>query len=167
MYKWEAGAALELIERERLRDDSDITDKINEGTPVSEMLNEVSVDPELQARLITLLGLGPLLDRGFRKLSTGETRKVLITRALSSIPAMVIIDGPFEGLDAQTVPLLDEILHKVSAWTPLILNEGFSRIIRCRIFDSAPENEVKKRPLPFRATRRSISVSTGLPTATA
>ena len=93
----------ELIDRERLRDDSDITDKINEGTPVSEMLDEVSVDPELQARLIKLFRLDPLLDRGFRKLSTGETRKVLITRALSSKPAMVIIDGPFEGLDAHTM----------------------------------------------------------------
>ena len=111
----------ELIERERLRDDSDITDKVNEGTPVIEMLDEVSADPELQARLISLFRLGPLLDRGFRKLSTGETRKVLITRALSSKASMVIIDGPFEGLDAQTVPLLDDILHKVSTETPLVL----------------------------------------------
>jgi len=111
----------ELIERERLRDDSDITDKITEGTPVSEMLNEASLNPELQARLIELFRLESLLDRGFRKLSTGETRKVLITRALSSKPPMVIIDGPFEGLDAQTVPLLEDILLKISAETPLLL----------------------------------------------
>ena len=31
----------ELIERERLRDDSDITDKINPGTPVRDMLNDI------------------------------------------------------------------------------------------------------------------------------
>lgn len=42
-----------LIERERLRDDSDLTDKINDGTPVREMLNEVSIDPELLTKLIT------------------------------------------------------------------------------------------------------------------
>jgi len=111
----------ELIARERLRDDSDITDKINQGTPVSEMLDEFSADSGLQAELINLFRLEPLLDRGFRKLSTGETRKVLITRALSSKPAMVIIDGPFEGLDAQTVPLLNEILYKFSVDTPLVL----------------------------------------------
>ena len=94
-----------LIERERLRDDSDITDQINEGTSVLEMLDEVSTDPDLLARLISLFGLESFLDRGFGKLSTGETRKLLITRALTSTPDMLIIDGPFEGLDAQTVPL--------------------------------------------------------------
>ena len=36
-----------LIERERLRDDSDITHEVNDGTPVREMLDEVTVDPQL------------------------------------------------------------------------------------------------------------------------
>ncbi|MDH4021312.1 MAG: ATP-binding cassette domain-containing protein, partial [Xanthomonadales bacterium] len=90
----------ELIERERLRDDSDITDKVNPGTPVRNMLDEVCKDPELLEQLITLFRLDSLLDRGFRKLSSGETRKVLFTRALISQPDMLIVDGPFEGLDA-------------------------------------------------------------------
>jgi molybdate transport system ATP-binding protein len=111
----------ELIDRERLRDDSDITDKVSDGTPVSEMLDEVSVDADLLTKLVDIFGLAPLLNRGFRKLSTGETRKLLITRALTSKPAMVIIDGPFEGLDAQTVPLLSDILRSVSVKTPLLL----------------------------------------------
>ncbi len=45
-------AQAELIERERDRDDSDITDKISEGTPVAEMLDELSVNPGLLSRLI-------------------------------------------------------------------------------------------------------------------
>ena len=110
-----------LIDRERRRDDSDITDKVSIGTPVSELLAEVCVDPVLQAKLIDIFGLEPLLNRGFRQLSTGETRKVLITRALTSKPAMIVIDGPFEGLDAQTVPLLSSILQQVSLETPLVL----------------------------------------------
>lgn len=110
-----------LIERERLRDDSDITDKINEGTPVREMLDEVSINPELLAELITLFGLENLLNRGFRKLSTGETRKVLLSRALCSKPDMFIIDGPFEGLDAKTVPLIGKILQQISAQLPMLL----------------------------------------------
>lgn len=110
-----------LIERERLRDDSDITDKVNDGTPVREMLDEVCIDADLRARLTRLFGLDALLDRGFRKLSTGETRKVLFTRALSSKPRLVIIDGPFEGLDAQTVPLISEILQQLSAELPMVL----------------------------------------------
>ena len=110
-----------LIERERRRDDSDITDKVSNGTPVREMLDEVSVDPQLLARLIKLLKLEVLLDRGFRKLSTGETRKLLLTRALCSRPEMLVIDAPFEGLDAQTVPLISEILQQISGQLPMLL----------------------------------------------
>ena len=110
-----------LIERERLRDDSDITDKVSPGTPVRDMLNEVCKDPELLEQLITLFRLDGLLDRGFRKLSSGETRKLLFTRALTSQPDMLIVDGPFEGLDAQTVPLVNDILRQFAKKTPLLL----------------------------------------------
>jgi len=112
---------LTLIKRERLRDDSDITDKVYDGTPVREMLDEVAIDPGLLARLTSLFSLETLLDRGFRKLSTGETRKLLITRALTSKPELLIIDGPFEGLDAQTVPLINEVLQQISIELPMVL----------------------------------------------
>ena len=115
------GSQAELIARELLRDDSDITDTINDGTPVTELLDEVSLDQALQKKLVNIFGLEPLLNRAFRKLSTGETRKVLITRALTSKPEMLIIDGPFEGLDQQTVPLLRDILHQVASETPMVL----------------------------------------------
>ena len=114
-------AQAELIERERLRDDSDLTDRITEGTSVREMLDEVSVDEALLKKLIALFRLAPLLDRGFRKLSTGETRKVLYTRALTSKPECLIIDGPFEGLDAGTVPLINDILRQLARELPMFL----------------------------------------------
>jgi molybdate transport system ATP-binding protein len=114
-------AQAELIERERLRDDSDLTDQISEGTTVRQMLDEVSVDARLLEKLIKLFKLEPLLKRGFRKLSTGETRKILFTRALTSQPELLVIDGPFEGLDASTVPLINEILDTLSKEVPLIL----------------------------------------------
>jgi molybdate transport system ATP-binding protein len=110
-----------LLARERLRDDSDITDVISEGTPVREMLDEVAVDADRLASLIGLFRLGALMERGFGKLSTGEARKLLLTRALTSKPAMLVIDGPFEGLDAQTVPLISEILQEVASEIPLLL----------------------------------------------
>jgi len=110
-----------LIDRERLRDDSDITDKVYTGTPVKEMLDETSVGPQLLENLVSLFGLEVLLDRGFGKLSTGETRKVLLTRALTSKPDMLVIDGPFEGLDQQTVPLISEVLQQVSDDLPMVL----------------------------------------------
>ncbi|MBT8073051.1 MAG: ATP-binding cassette domain-containing protein, partial [Xanthomonadales bacterium] len=39
----------------------------------------------------------------------------------TSRPPLMIVDGPFEGLDAQTVPLVEEILRQISAETPLLL----------------------------------------------
>lgn len=114
-------AQAELIERERLRDDSDITDRVHEGTPVREMLEEVSVDTALLKKLIGLFRLEPLLERGFGKLSTGESRKVLYTRALTSKPEFLIIDGPFEGLDAKTVPLISDILEQLATELPMML----------------------------------------------
>jgi molybdate transport system ATP-binding protein len=119
MVSLESQAA--LIERERLRDDSDITDRVNDGTPVREMLSETCADPQLLARLTHLFGLETLLDRGFRKLSTGETRKLLLTRALASKPAMLVIDCPFEGLDTQTVLLTAEVLRRLAGELPLVL----------------------------------------------
>ncbi len=114
-------AQAELIDRERQRDDSDLTDQVSEGTPVREMLLEVCVDHVLLERLIELFRLKPLLDRGFLKLSTGESRKVLYCRALASKPDVLIIDGPFEGLDAKTVPLVSGILEQLAAEVPMVL----------------------------------------------
>jgi len=115
------GSQAALIERERLLDDSDLTDEVVNGTPVAEMIDEVSVDPALQSKLVDLFRLDKMLNRGFRKLSTGETRKVLYTRALTSRPDLLVIDGPFEGLDSQTVPLIGKVLEQVSAEIPMVL----------------------------------------------
>ena len=111
----------ELILRERERDDSDLTDEINEGTLVQQMLDEVCSDSELQHQLIDALGMQELLGRGFRKLSTGETRKVLIIRALSSSPKLLVLDEPFEGLDVRTVAKVRDLLKQLSLGTTLIL----------------------------------------------
>jgi molybdate transport system ATP-binding protein len=46
------------------------------------------------------LGVEPLLDRRIRELSTGEMRRFQIVLALAAAPRLLILDEPFEGLDA-------------------------------------------------------------------
>lgn len=114
-------AQAELIAAERRKDDADIMDVITEGTPVKEIIDAVATDTDTASQLIEQLGLTPLLDRAFRKLSTGETRKVMLIRALSCQPQLLILDEPFEGLDAQSLDALQQHLANVAEHTPVVM----------------------------------------------
>jgi len=52
--------------------------------------------------LITLLDLEPLMDQEVRKLSTGEIRRVLLAGAVMRSEGLLVLDEPFEGVDADT-----------------------------------------------------------------
>ena len=49
--------------------------------------------------LVVRFGLHPLLHRPVTALSTGEIRKVLLARALSTRPSLLVLDNAFDGLD--------------------------------------------------------------------
>ena len=114
-------AQAELIERERKKDDADIMDVISEGTPVHEILSEDGRNPELVNQLVTMFKLDTLVDRSFRKLSTGESRKVMLIRALASEPDLLILDEPFDGLDAHTLEMLQQYLATLVETVPMVL----------------------------------------------
>ena len=50
--------------------------------------------------LFAAFGIAHLAGRAFKTLSTGEQRLVLLSRALVKRPPLVILDEPFQGLDA-------------------------------------------------------------------
>ncbi|WP_353149402.1 ATP-binding cassette domain-containing protein [Pollutimonas bauzanensis] len=54
------------------------------------------------------LGLEPHLDKRFEQMSTGTRRKVFLTAAALGEPAVVIADGPSNGLDARARAVLAE-----------------------------------------------------------
>lgn len=114
-------AQAELIAKELKKDDADIMDVISLGTPVSEMIFEQCQDPELASELVEKFGLSKLLDRAFRKLSTGETRKVMLIRALSSKPDLLILDEPFDGLDVDTLAMLQAHLASIIDTVPMVM----------------------------------------------
>lgn len=119
IVSFEAQAA--LIEAERKKDDADLLDVISEGTAVRELLEEVCKDHGQLARLIEGFQFSHVLDRGFRKLSSGETRKVLLIRALICEPRLLILDEPFEGLDAASCAYLNSLLAELAPSTQLIM----------------------------------------------
>ena len=111
----------ELIAAERRKDDADILDVISEGTPVGEIIEDACDDLELAQTLVDTLGLRPLMGRAFRKLSTGETRKVMLIRALTSRPDLLVLDEPFDGLDHDSLIWLQGHLRKLAETTPMVI----------------------------------------------
>ncbi|MFW1678181.1 molybdate ABC transporter ATP-binding protein ModF [Pontibacter sp. JAM-7] len=116
----------ELIERELKKDDADILDVIAEGTPVHEILHEdadrfPNFDRQLLEQLIQQFKLEHLLDRSFRKLSTGETRKMLLLRSLARKPALLVLDEPFDGLDVESASMLLSLLAEQVQHSALVL----------------------------------------------
>lgn len=110
-----------LIDAERKKDDADLLDIISEGTLVREMLDESGTDLEMQTKLIQAFKFGSLLEQGFRKLSSGETRKLMLIRALSSSPDLIILDEPFEGLDQESSAYLSTLLFNISNHVQIVL----------------------------------------------
>lgn len=59
--------------------------------------------------LADALGLTPHLDKPFSHLSTGTRRKVFLTAAALGDPAVIIADGPSDGLDASARAVLADV----------------------------------------------------------
>ena len=55
------------------------------------------------------LGREPHLDKRFEQMSTGTRRKVYLTAAALGDPAVVVADGPSNGLDAQARGVLADV----------------------------------------------------------
>ncbi|MCD0502316.1 ABC transporter ATP-binding protein [Bordetella petrii] len=55
------------------------------------------------------LGLEPHLDKRFEQMSTGTRRKVFLVAAALGDPAVIVADGPSNGLDAQARHVLAQV----------------------------------------------------------
>ncbi len=114
-----------LLERELEKDDTDFLNRIDQGSTVYSLILEQSQDTNLTEQLVNDLDLSHLRDSGFRVLSTGETRRVMLARALATQPDLVLLDNPFTGLDIAHRAALARYLHSLSQNVQLLIT--FSR----------------------------------------
>lgn len=69
--------------------------------------------PEEVERLMRRLELDTHLDRGVKKLSTGQQQRVAIARAVIGMPSLVIADEPTSSLDTDRQQAFLELLFEV------------------------------------------------------
>jgi molybdate transport system ATP-binding protein len=113
-----------LIEAEKQKDCADILDIIPVPTTVHQILFEGlspnEIDQTLVKRVTDVFSLAGMLQRPFRALSTGETRKLLLAKALLSQPELLILDEPWDGLDKQACADFNGLLLEISTETTFI-----------------------------------------------
>jgi molybdate transport system ATP-binding protein len=99
----------DIIERENLKDDlREFSGKIHEITTVKDLIlsrmRNSAKAPQLKVltQVTAQMGIEALLERDIKSLSTGEMNTVLIAKAMTKSPRLLILDEPFDGLDKQS-----------------------------------------------------------------
>ncbi|WP_312415154.1 ATP-binding cassette domain-containing protein, partial [Pseudescherichia sp.] len=85
-----------LVSDEWQRNNTDLLSPGEEdtGRTTAQIIQEEVNDPARCADLAARFGISGLLDRRFKYLSTGETRKTLLCQALMADPELLILDEP-------------------------------------------------------------------------
>lgn len=131
-----------------------LEEAIDPGTTVRALLTTSAADPRELPRLCTRLGIGALLDRGLRFLSSGEARRTLFARALLMKPRLLVLDNPYEGVDAGSRGVLRHCVDELLAGPTHVLlltrrlqdiNPGFTHVLLLEqgsVLDRGPRDAV-------------------------
>ena len=96
----------EVFEQEVRMDESDFLDRPDPGTPAREFIHNL----EDNQSLVEQLRLTHVLDSGYRQLSSGESRKLLILKAISEGAGHLLVENPYDGLDIDSCAEFDRIM---------------------------------------------------------
>ncbi|BDD88056.1 ABC transporter [Desulfofustis limnaeus] len=107
-----------LFEEEVRRDESDFLDRVDPGTPAHTFLQPGTRTDEL----VRTFRLGHVLDRGYRQLSSGESRKLLLLSAITRGAQYLVVENPYDGLDVKSCQDFDQIMAE-------LLQQGFTLLL--------------------------------------
>jgi molybdate transport system ATP-binding protein len=122
--------------------------------------------------VVSLLGLGALLERAPHNLSGGERQRVAIGRALLSQPRLLLMDEPLSALDqsarAEILPFLEK-LHERLALPAFYISHDIAEIEqladhlvlmeRGKVIATGPLHELQSNPTLPLALAREAAVS--------
>ncbi|MDD3814876.1 MAG: ATP-binding cassette domain-containing protein [Desulfocapsaceae bacterium] len=109
------------LEAELYDDDTDFMDQIDQGHTGLELLQQTGAENAAIRQVVEQFKITDLLEKGYRVLSSGETRKLLIARALLAKPDLLILDEPFEGLDKESSQSLADFLVDLKEQQALLM----------------------------------------------
>ncbi|MFH0782252.1 MAG: ATP-binding cassette domain-containing protein, partial [Pseudomonadota bacterium] len=96
----------QLFENEIRNDDSDFLNRTDPGTLVRQFLPHHDAHPDL----LKAFGMAHCLDLGYRQLSSGQARKLLLLCKLTDGTSTLILQNPYDGLDEQSCHELNQAL---------------------------------------------------------
>jgi len=110
-----------FYESQLANDEGNFRQGVDTSTKVGELLGEAGRNHPLFAAF----RLEALWDRGYRKLSTGEGRKLLLLHAVLAEPSLLILDDPFDGLDLASRAELAEAIVRIADSLPVVVVGSF------------------------------------------
>ncbi len=96
----------DLYESELKKNDTDYMDKIDPGTRALAFLDNI----EKYSDLIEAFDMTGSLDKGYRQLSTGQSRKLLILSQITKGVSCLVLQSPYDGLDPKSCQEMDNAL---------------------------------------------------------
>ncbi|HYQ18597.1 MAG TPA: ATP-binding cassette domain-containing protein [Polyangiaceae bacterium] len=128
-----------FYEAQLAADESNFRGGVDTSSKVRELLGEAG----RSHALFEAFRLEALWERGYRLLSTGEGRKVLLLRAVLSQPSLLVLDEPFDGLDRAACAELAQAIVHVAAGLPVVVVGAF---------------DARELPFPLEAVREVVII---------
>jgi molybdate transport system ATP-binding protein len=142
-----------FYEAQLAADESNFRGGVDTSSSVRQLLGEAGVRHPLAAAF----RLGALWERGYRLLSTGEARKVLLLQAVLGDPSLLILDEPFDGLDRAACAELAQAIVAVAEHLPVLVVGTFgARDLPLPLGALREVLVIEERRLAFRGTAQAF-----------